>query len=66
MVPIPPLVPTGAVPPFKLQLERLDDLLPGVNPGLDLICEGILTGAPFIYPAETLGLHDRERSANNM
>ncbi len=59
MVPVPPLVPTGAVPPFKLQLERLDDLLPGVNPGLDLICEGILTGAPFIYPAEDLGLHDR-------
>jgi hypothetical protein len=36
----------------------LEDLLPGVNPGLDLICEGILTGSPFIYPAETLGLHD--------
>jgi hypothetical protein len=58
MVPVPPLVPTGGVPPFKLQIERLDDLLPGVNPGLDLICEGILTGAPFIYPAETLGVHD--------
>ena len=58
MVPVPLLVPTGAVPPFKVQIERLEDLLPGVNPGLDLICEGILTGSPFIYPAETLGLHD--------
>jgi hypothetical protein len=58
MVPVPPLVPTGGVPPFKLQIEKLDDLLPGVNPGLDIICDGILTGAPFIYPAETLGLHD--------
>ncbi len=58
MVPVPALVPTGAVPPFKVQLERLEDLLPGVSPGLDLICEGIMTGSPFIYPAETLGLHD--------
>ena len=28
------------------------------HPGLDVICDGILNGTPFIYPAETLGVHD--------
>jgi hypothetical protein len=58
MMPVPALVPTGKVPPFRVELERLDDLLPGRSPGLDAICDGILNGTPFIYPAETLGLHD--------
>lgn len=47
-------VQRGAWPPFKLKLDSLAPLLPGADPGLDLICEGILEGAPFVYPAETL------------
>jgi len=58
MVPVPSIVPTKAVPPFKVALDRLDDLLPGRQPGLDVICDGILTGSPFVYPAENLGIHD--------
>ena len=58
MVPVPSIVPTKAVPPFRIELERLDDLLPGRQPGLDVICDGILNGSPFIYPAESLGVHD--------
>jgi hypothetical protein len=33
-------------------------LLPGRDPGLDVLSDGILNGAPFIYPAERLGIHD--------
>jgi len=58
MVPVPSVVPTKAVPPYRVAVERLDDLLPGRQPGLDVICDGILTGSPFIYPAENHGLHD--------
>jgi len=58
MVPVPCIVPTGAVPPYRVALDRLDDLLPGKQPGLDVLCDGILTGSPFVYPAETLGLLD--------
>ena len=38
---------------LKLNLPSLDHLLPGKYPGLDVICNGILTGSPFIYPAES-------------
>lgn len=44
------------LPFFKGQLdvsiESLDELLPGRSKGLDVICDGILTGSPFIYPDE--------------
>lgn len=37
---------------FKLTNLVLDDLLPGKSQGLDIICDGILHGNEFIYPAE--------------
>jgi hypothetical protein len=58
MVPVPCMVPTKSVPPYKLAIESIEDLLPGHQPGLDVLCEGILKGTPFVYPAETLGVHD--------
>lgn len=39
-------------PPFGVHADGLDDLTPGRSRGLDIVCDGILTGAPFIYPAE--------------
>jgi hypothetical protein len=46
-------------PPFTVEpADGLRDFLPGRHPGLDTLCDGILTGAPFIYRAEELGLHD--------
>jgi glycosyltransferase involved in cell wall biosynthesis len=44
---------------FKPDIASVDDLAPGKDAGLDVMCDGIMTGTPFIYPAETLGLHDR-------
>lgn len=38
--------------PFQLNLNNLRQLLPGREPGLDVICDGIINGAPFIYEAE--------------
>jgi hypothetical protein len=58
MVPVPSIVPTKSVPPYRVALDNLEDLLPGRQPGLDVICDGILEGSPFIYPAEAFGVHD--------
>jgi hypothetical protein len=44
------------LPFFKEQLEvsiqNMEELLPGRLKGLDVICDGILNGTPFIYPDE--------------
>lgn len=62
MLPLPFLVPVPqSWPPFEVGIEKLDELLPDVHKGLDVICDGILNGSPFIYPAEELGLHDRQK-----
>ena len=37
---------------FRISAQSLDDLRPGVSRGLDIICDGILNGSDFIYPAE--------------
>lgn len=52
MLPLPFMVPTGDWPLFKLEVSGIDDLLPGRSVGLDVICNGILNGDEFIYPAE--------------
>lgn len=58
MIPLPFLEPNKTKAGFDLAIARLSDLGPGRWPGLDVICDGILRGAPFVYPAEKLGLHD--------
>ena len=37
---------------FAIQISGLNELMPGHDPGLDVICDGILNNAPFVYPAE--------------
>jgi hypothetical protein len=44
----------GSWPPFQIELSDLTPLQPGRSPGLDIACDGILRGSPFIYPAETM------------
>lgn len=40
--------------PYDLRVARVGDLQAGRDPGLDVICRGILEGEPFIFPAERL------------
>jgi hypothetical protein len=54
MIPLSFTTATPGWPPFRLTLSSLDELLPGQSLGLDLICNGILNGDEFIYPAELL------------
>ena len=59
MIPLPFLKPTPqAWPPFELSLGDISELKEQKHKGLDVICDGILYGSPFIYQAEHLGLHD--------
>jgi hypothetical protein len=37
---------------YKLKPFNVEDLMPGKSLGLDTVCNGILTGDEFIYPAE--------------
>jgi len=39
---------------YKPNLSKLDQLLPGFDTGMDVICDGILNGNSFIYPAENV------------
>jgi glycosyltransferase involved in cell wall biosynthesis len=52
MIPLPFLVPTSGPSPYELKISGIDDLSPGRSPGLDVICNGIVNGDEFIYPAE--------------
>jgi hypothetical protein len=55
MIPLAFMVPTGVPEPkYRPELSTRADLAPGKSPGLDVICDGILTGTPFVYPAERL------------
>jgi len=58
MVPLPFMEPTKQAVPYRLAISSLEELLPGRHPGLDLVCAGILSGTPFVYEAERLGVHD--------
>jgi hypothetical protein len=58
MIPLACMEPVKGWPPYRVAISRLDELLPGADAGLDVVCEGILSGSPFVYPAETLGVHD--------
>ena len=46
--------PPGGWSTYVVRPTRLAELEQGRDPGLDAICDGILTGREFIYPAEML------------
>jgi len=48
MIPLPFIEPKAGYPIYRLKLDRLQQLLPGASSGLDVICEGILSKAPFV------------------
>jgi hypothetical protein len=52
MIPVQRIAPTGGQPQFQVKLNSIRDLLPHKDPGLDIICDGILKNTDFIYSAE--------------
>jgi len=55
MIPVDAVNPRTGYPPFDIGLNSVEDVLPGKSVGLDVICDGILTGAPFVFPYELQG-----------
>lgn len=53
MIPLDFIVPRRGWPPFKIEINDFDELSPGCQLGLDIICNGILNNEPFIYPDES-------------
>jgi hypothetical protein len=58
MIPLPFMRANNQATLFDIGITSLDDLQPGNWPGLDIVCDGIVHGKPFIFPAETHGVHD--------
>jgi hypothetical protein len=51
-IPIKFMTPSTAAVPFEISIREIDDLMPGKDDGLDVICDGILHGSPFVHRAE--------------
>lgn len=56
MIPVQAIQPRQSIA-FGLQVKQVADLLPQADPGLDVICRGILDGEPFIYQDERVTTH---------
>lgn len=54
MVPIGMMAPAQGWPPYRPDVHYLRQLAAGADKGLDVICQGIMGGSPFIFPAEQL------------
>jgi hypothetical protein len=52
MIPVSFLKRGNGFSPIEIDLQTLDQLSPGHDAGLDLICRGIMDGVPFVFPAE--------------
>jgi Capsule polysaccharide biosynthesis protein len=52
MIPVGLFAPESGWPYLRVEVGGVDGLKAGADPGLDVICEGILEGKPFVYPAE--------------
>lgn len=58
MIPLPVFTATGEDPPLRVAIDGLDALRPGRQPGLDVVCDGVLNGTPFVYDAQLHGAGD--------
>ncbi|MCU0533625.1 MAG: hypothetical protein MUD14_06985 [Hydrococcus sp. Prado102] len=52
MIPLEFTTQTQNASEYKLDTFKLENLMPNKSQGLDIICNGILKGTEFIYPAE--------------
>jgi hypothetical protein len=65
MIPVGSIVEAEGWPPFKVGPVSPRDLLPGSDPGLDVVLDGILTGAPFIHRAEAAFRPDADKGGRD-
>jgi hypothetical protein len=56
MIPLAFLKKVGSSLFFTPAIASADELAEGCDPALDIVCDAILDGKPFIYPAERLGV----------
>ena len=49
MIPLSFVQSHAGYPIYVLKLDKIERLLPGATPGLDVICDRILTGTPFTF-----------------
>ena len=49
MIPLNVVEESSGWPPFDIGAKTLQDLSPGIDLGLDVICDGIASGSDFIY-----------------
>jgi len=59
MIPLPFIEPNAGFPVYRLELNRLQQLLPG-DTGLDTICDGILGRTPFVLGKPEAPAHQPE------
>lgn len=52
MIPVRAVTATRGWPPYRVSVSDITELDRGACAGLDVICDGILDGSPFEYPAE--------------
>lgn len=52
MIPFSFMSPQKNWPPYKIDIDVLDELEEGNCLGLDVVCDGILKGTSFVYPFE--------------
>lgn len=52
MIPLAQMKPTNGWPPYRIEISKFDNLLPGKTVGLDVVCDGIIKGRDFVYPSE--------------
>ena len=58
MIPLPFLRKVNSNLFFTPDIGSVDELAAGRDRALDIVCEAVLEHRPFLYPAETVGVHD--------
>ena len=62
MIPLADVSPRAGWPPYAIASLDYAVLREGADAGLDLVCRGILEGAPFVYDGEIAAPSSPERA----
>ena len=59
-IPIEFMEPCSKNVPYEIKANTLEDMTPGKDKGLDVLCNGILNATEYIYPAEDFILGENQ------